>query len=296
MVGDFLLEWQREAGLLLLDGPLGTRLQTYGFEVDRPGWSARALVEAPDLVRRIHQEYLDAGSRLLTANTFRTHQRNLNLWGQQGKARELTRVAVELARQVGGDRAWIAGSVAPLGDCYAPEQTPAADSLRREQAEMIGNLVDAGVDVLLLETHVSWQELRIAAEAAAQYSLPLLISVTSQDGLRMLDGTPLAWMAAELQVFRPIALGLNCLPVERVEAGLGELSRTDVRASQPALMVYANSAERTSAGEWIPSQGADVRAHTSLAAGWRQQGVRILGGCCGTTPELIANFSRQFLS
>ncbi len=296
MKGEFLGGWGRDAELLLLDGPLGTRLQTYGFEVDRPGWSARALVEAPDLVRRIHQEYLDAGSRLLTANTFRTHQRNLDLWGQRGKARELTRFAVELARQVGGNRAWVAGSIAPLEDCYSPEQTPETDSLRQEHAEMVEHLVQAGVDVLLLETHVSWQELRIAAEAAAQYSLPLLISVTSQDGLHMLDGTPLAWMAAELQVFRPVALGLNCLPAERVEAGLRELSRSVSGDQQPALLVYANSAERTSAGDWVPSLGADLEAHTALAAGWCRQGVRLLGGCCGTTPELIANFSRHLLS
>ena len=88
--------------ILLLDGPLGTRLVDHGFEVDRPGWSARALLEAPELVERIHREYVAAGSQLLTANTFRTHQRNLDAWGQYQRAEELTHLAVSLARRAAG--------------------------------------------------------------------------------------------------------------------------------------------------------------------------------------------------
>ncbi len=276
--------------ILLLDGPLGTRLVDHGFEVDRPGWSARALLEAPELVERIHREYVAAGSQLLTANTFRTHQRNLDAWGQYQRAEELTHLAVSLARRAAGNQAWVAGSVAPIGDCYSPEQVLEESRLIEEHGRMVENLVAAGVDAVLLETHVSLKELVIAAAAAARHRLPLLISVTTMDGIRMLDGTPLSTLGGIVQAYAPAAVGVNCLPAERVAGSLRALRRS---TSLP-LLVYANSGERTPEGKWIPSLGADVAAHAREARAWRRLGMRILGGCCGTTPELIAKFSREF--
>ena len=134
---------------LLLDGATGTELERRGVACDLPLWSARALTQAPDVLEAIHRDYVAAGVDALTANTFRTHARSLAAAGMEDRARQWTELAVQSARNaaVGSDREiFVLGSAAPLEDCYRPDLAPDADTCEREHAEMIGALVEAGVD------------------------------------------------------------------------------------------------------------------------------------------------------
>src|SRR5512139_2644302 len=120
---------------LLLDGAAGTELQRRGVDTTLPLWSARALIEAPEVLRAIHKDYLAAGADIITTNTFRTHRRTLTRAGVGERARELTSLAVQIARDAAGrvDRQiFVAGSMAPLEDCYSPQLVPAADELQVE--------------------------------------------------------------------------------------------------------------------------------------------------------------------
>jgi len=281
--------WAERTGLWLLDGPLGTRLQELGFAVNRPGWSGRALVEAPELVLQIHQQYVQAGADLLTANTFRTYPANLAEWGAGNRARELTIRAVELAKQAAGTKAWVLGSQAPVGDCYAPEQVPSRQTLERQHQQMAEHLAEAGVDAVLLETHVNLQEVLLAGRAVRQSGLPLFVSVTSFDGRTLLDGSPLESFAEQVQSLEPLAVGVNCVPVERVPSCLAQLRKQYAGA----LQVYANAGDISPEGEWRQTLGGNVNEHADRAAQWVGQGVRLLGGCCGTRPALIAKFAEQ---
>lgn len=141
---------------------------------------------------------------------------------------------------------------------------------------------------VILETHVSLAELMIAAKAADARNLPMLVSVYTPDGEHLLDGTPLKSVKQAISEYQPLALGVNCVPVERVGQSLQQLSEGDFL---PGL-VYANSGEQTESGNWRETSGADPQTHARLASGWLESGVKVLGGCCGTGPELIKRFSK----
>ena len=277
---------------LILDGPTGTELAARGFEVDRPGWSARALVEAPELLLEVQKDYVKAGAQILTANTFRTHEQNLGKWGQQGRSKELTIQAVCIARQAAKGKAYVVGSLAPLGDCYSPEETPPKSQMVHSHHRMVQHLADAKVDAVLVETHASCEELEIASQAAFEQGLALIVSLSLNSENTMYDGTPIKRALAGIAGFSPLAIGMNCLPVEQVHSALDEMNAI----SDLPKIVYANSGRLLSSGIWEQTEGANFDQHLELAKSWIKNNVRILGGCCGTSPALIAKFTETFQS
>src|SRR5262245_3106046 len=143
--------------LVVLSGACGTEILRRGVPTPLPLWSAQALLESPDVVRAIHRDHAAAGSDVLTANTFRTDRRTLAKAGLRERTRELVHLAVRLAREGAAEGApgrmlLVAGSVAPLEDCYRPDLVPPDSSLRAEHGARVGDLVSAGVDFALIET------------------------------------------------------------------------------------------------------------------------------------------------
>ncbi|MEP6471421.1 MAG: homocysteine S-methyltransferase family protein, partial [Acidobacteriota bacterium] len=146
----------RNGAPILLNAATGTEMQRRGADTRLPLWSARALVDAPDLVLEIHREEIAAGADVLTANTFRTHRRTLAKDRLGERSRELTALAVHLARNAAassGRDVLVAGSQSPLEDCYRPDLIPEDLALEREHREQAESLAAAGVDLILLETH-----------------------------------------------------------------------------------------------------------------------------------------------
>lgn len=271
----------REGAPLLLDGALGTELERRGVRADLPLWSARALLEAPEVVRAIHADYLDAGCAMLTANSFRTQGRVLERAGLGERAGELTSLAVSLARAAAGDTArevLVLGSAPTLEDCYRPDRVPAQRELTREHAEHVANLLAAGVDGVLVETMNSVREAVAAAAAVSARGAPLLISFVCGSGARLLSGESLADALGAVARFEPDCVAVNCLPPSAVGPCLPVLAA----AGRP-FGVYANLG--------APGPGAGPRAEAltprefaAEAARWLDAGARLLGGCCGTTP------------
>jgi len=281
---------------LLLDGATGTELARRGINVDVPEWSAAALVTAPDLVRQVHADYVAAGAELITANTFRTHARNLSRAGLASRAAELTGLAVDLARDAAGDRAYVLGSQAPLEDCYSPQLVPPDNELRREHQAMARQLANAGVDGILIETQNTIREAVATAAAATETGLPVLVSfVCGRDG-RLLSGESLSAAVTAVLPYEPAMLLVNCLPMETVVRVLPELN--GAVASRP-VGVYANIGYADERGQWVNTDNIDPGVYASQAARWFQAGARLLGGCCGTTPAhvaALADVRREFWS
>src|SRR5688572_4668685 len=132
---------------------MGTELAARGVPTPGPGWSAYALETAPETVRAIHAEYMRAGAMVHRTNTFRTQPHLFPEPSEEGRAsfRELIRRAVELAR-TGAASARIAGSIAPVADCYRPDLSPPAEDARRIHRAMAGALAAERVDLLVCET------------------------------------------------------------------------------------------------------------------------------------------------
>jgi len=269
---------------ILLDGATGTELHRRGVETVLPLWSAEALVDAPDVVRQIHREYVDAGSEILTANTFRTYRRTLSHAGWEDRAAELTAVAVELAREAAEGRAWVFGSQPPLEDCYSPELVPDDAALAVEHAEMSANLVDAGVDGILVETQNTIREAVAATQAAAETGLPVMVSFVCGDDGRLLSGESLSSAVDAVALFGPEVVLVNCVPADAVLLLLQELLD-----SAPGIRfgAYANIGRPDPVHGWINTDAQDPARYAEFAESWLKFGAKILGGCCGTTPEHI---------
>ncbi len=269
---------------ILLDGPTGTELQRRGVELKTPLWSAAAILDAPDALSAIHRDYVEAGAEIVTANTFRTHAVNLSSGGLSARAAELTARAVEIACDATNGRAWIAGSIAPVADCYSPTATPSDEVLTAAHRSHAANLQQAGVDLMLVETQVTIREAVIAASAAVATGLPTLVSFFVGSDGRLLSGETLT---AAAQAVLPLSLRgvlVNCLPVERVPSCLAQL--ISVARTVP-VGAYANAGWMRRDGSWEPSIGADPVAYGQAAEEWIQAGAHIIGSCCGTTVEHI---------
>ena len=256
---------------------MGSELERRGLELDVPLWSARALVEAPELVAAIHRENVEAGADVLTANTFRTTRTALDESGNADRAEELTRLAVRLAREAAGSAPLlVAGSVAPLYDCYRPDLVPEdVGALEEAHAELAGTLASAGVDLLLLETFGTRREALAAARAARRSGLPFAASVTTDGEGRLLSGEELAATASALWDAGAAAVCLNCVSSRAIGS---DVARLAAAAAGRPFGAYAN----------ILSDGDSPDRYAKRAAEWLALGARMVGGCCGTTPSHTA--------
>lgn len=275
--------------IILLDGALGTELERRGVSTRLPLWSAQAVLDAPERVREIHEEYARAGADILTAATFRTTPRALAKAGSKAEADQLTRAAVALAvearERVAAQReVFLAGSMAPLEDCYAPEQVPSGDAPAREHAEQAARLARAGVDLLIVETMGTIREAVAAVEGAKRTGLPVFVSFICRSGAELLGGEPLGDAVHEVAARGADAVLVNCTAVDLMSPCLDAMSR----ATSLPIGCYPNAgAPELSSGGWTfdPSMTPERFAQSGLE--WVRRGAQIVGGCCGTGPEHI---------
>lgn len=298
---------------IVLDAAMGTELSRRGANTAPPLWSARALIDAPELVEAIHRENLAAGADVLTIASFRLHARNLRNSSCSLSQGELIAIAVNVARrpasefsskvnseaQQGRQAAhpsdgalhpskkifrdvWIAGSLAPLEDCYQPARVPKQENiLFSEHSEMASALARADVDIILVETMNTVREAVAAARAAAATGLPVIVSCVTDGAGRLLSGEPIEDFARALLELPcpPDALGINCVAARALGA---DLARLAAAAPDVPLAAYGNTYGDPLAPE----------DYAALAASWARLGARLVGGCCGTTAAHTAALTR----
>jgi S-methylmethionine-dependent homocysteine/selenocysteine methylase len=273
----------REALITLVDGPLGSLLADHGVATPAPLWSAAALLEAPGVVRRLHQAYAAAGATVHTANTFRTKPR------QAGAPWEtLTRLAVQLARESVPPAHLVAGSLAPLEDCYRPDLSPRDP--RPEHRAMARGLAAAGVDLILCETFPHVGEALVAVEEAAATGLPVWLSFTAGPDGSLLSPQQVEEGARAAASRGASALLFNCtaahltLPyVERLEKAA---------AGAVPFGAYANAGSVQDG--WGAGDEAAAPRYVAFARTWVACGATLVGSCCGTGPAHIAGLAQAF--
>ena len=266
------------SGVTLLDGPVGTELERRGLLLPAPVWSAQAVIERPDLLSAIHRDYAAAGAQVHTAATFRTTARALRDTPWAARWEELAARAVALCRAAVTPGARVAGSIAPLEDCFSPQLTPDDAALAREHTALAGALACAGCDLLLVETMPTLRELRAAARAAAATGLPVWAAVTLGPAGDFFDAEGLRAARSAAADAGAQAFLVNCSGVEDVTDALAVLARSPAPAGL-ALGAYANA---------LFAGGSTPEAYSAAAAQWRDSGADILGSCCGTGPAHIA--------
>jgi S-methylmethionine-dependent homocysteine/selenocysteine methylase len=259
-----------------LDGPMGTELVRRGVPVPPPAWSAHALDMAPDVVSAIHRDYAEAGATIHTANTFRTQQRSV---GTRWDA--LLRRAVHIARSTVPSGHRIAGSIAPLEDCYRPDLSPGEGS-RPEHAKRAQALADAGVDLILCETFPHGTEARVAVQEAVRTGSETWVALTAGPDASLMTPMAMREAATACAAEGALAVLVNCTPATRTLAYVEALAKVGV-----AFGAYANAGgpdDHIGFGA-DAQEGANIYA--SLARRWLDAGATIIGGCCGTGPAHI---------
>lgn len=275
--------------LILLDGALGTELTRRSVPTPLPLWSAQALLDAPDTVRAIHEDYVRAGADVITAGTFRTTSRTFAKVGREGEAQSLTQRAVALAceatdRAKGTREVLVAGALAPLEDCYRPDLAPDPELAFREHSEQAARLKRSGVDLILIETMNSIAEAMAALRGAKPTDLPVLVSFICKSGHEILSGESLADAVRAVEPFRPDAILVNCVSPDTAAECLVEMSC----ATRLPLGCYPNAGgPDMDRGTWRFDPSWTPERFAGAAAGWVTRGAQIVGGCCGIGPDHI---------
>ncbi len=269
---------------LVADGAMGTMLYSKGVFINR--CYDELNLSVPEMVREIHREYAAAGAEILETNTFGANRMRLAAFGISEKLSAINHAGVRLAREAGGDKVFVAGAIGPLGariEPLGPTSFAEARAVFLEQAEA---LVDAGADLLLLETFARLDELReavFAARQAAGKEMVVVAQVTIDDFGNLPDGTDTETFTRALDKWPADVVGCNCsagpkVTLETVERMLGFTGKP------LSAMPNAGHPSRVE-GRNIYLCSPEYMAQ--YARRFLRAGVRIVGGCCGTTPEHI---------
>jgi methionine synthase / methylenetetrahydrofolate reductase(NADPH) len=270
--------------VLVADGAMGTMLYSRGVFINR--CFDELSLSAPDIVRQIHQEYVKAGAEILETNTFGANRPRLAAFGMAEKLREINRAAVRLAREAAQGGAFVAGAVGPLGvriEPLGPTSFAEARAAFREQMEA---LVEAGVDLLILETFGNLDELREAVMAArdtAGDELAVVAQVTIDDFGHLPGGADTDAFTREIDSWPVDVIGLNCSVGPK--ATLETIERMLRLSSKPMSAMPNAGLPMRIEGRNMYLCSPEYMAQYARRLLWA--GVKIVGGCCGTTPDHI---------
>ncbi|HEX7949447.1 MAG TPA: homocysteine S-methyltransferase family protein [Candidatus Limnocylindrales bacterium] len=269
---------------ILADGAMGTMLFAEGLQFGDPPeiWN----LAHPDVVRRIHRGYLDAGSRIVMTNTFGGNRLRLGLTGHQDRVEELNRTAAILLRaevDAAGGRALVAGDIGPSGEIMAPIGTLDEAEAIDVFAEQAGALVAGGVDLIWIETMSDLAEIRAAFDGVRRVSpdIPIVTTMTFDTRGHTMMGVSPERAAAALWSWGADAVGGNC------GNGPDELLRVVERmhaAVPDALLVAKSNAGMPRLVGMQAIYQSDPSDYADIVMAMRRAGASVLGGCCGTTP------------
>lgn len=283
--------------LTILDGGMGGELIRRGWPSGGL-WSAKALLENPEVVRAVHQDYVSAGAQVIITNSYSTVPSYLAKEDMQSRYVELTEIAARLAREV-ADAApaevRVAGCLPPLSESYRPDLVPGDDESRPIYSEIIKAL-SADVDLYLCETMSSVREAVNAASSVRETDpdKPLWVALTLADepggGLR--SGEKMDQVVSALEPYDVDAFLFNCTDPTSISVALEEL----VPLTNKATGAYPNRFH-VPPGWTLDNEIAveptemTVEDYLGFVDTWRRSGATIIGGCCGVGPEFIAALS-----
>ncbi len=282
MAADFLTRLRQSP--VLCDGATGTLLYAKGIFINR--CYDELNVSQPDLIRELHHEYMQAGAEIIETNTFGGNSFRLARHSMENRVREINLAGVRLAKEAAKSfDVWVAGSVGPLGVRIEPLGKTSFEEARAAFREQIAALVEGGVDLLMLETFGYVEELHQAILAARDVDpkIPVVAHVTIDEDGNCLDGSTPESFTPRIESWGADVIGCNCSvgPV----AMLDVIERVRALTSLPLAAQPNAGMPRSVEGRNIYLCSPEYMA--SYARKFVAAGVRLVGGCCGTTPEHI---------
>lgn len=271
-------------GVIVADGATGSMMMAAGLPSGTPPeqWN----LEAPDKVMALHRAYLEAGAELVLTNTFGGSPVKLEMYGLDGRTEEINRRAAELARQATGDARYVAGDIGPTGQLMAPFGPLTVEIATEAFARQAAALAEGGADLIWIETMSDLDEARAAVEGALQATdLPVVITMSFDHHRRTQMGVKPAQTARTFWELGVAAVGGNCgKALEDMAAVIEEMRHA---VPEAALAAKPNAGlprlvEMETVYDTTPEEMA------AFARRYVEMGVKIVGGCCGSTPAHLA--------
>lgn len=296
--------------IMLLDGALATELESRGYNLDDPLWSARVLLENPDVIYQVHSDYFRAGADCAITASYQATIDGFSTRGiEEKESLELIKQTVLLARRARDDfwkgnrdsnrpKPLVAASVGPYGAYladgseYIGNYGVTDERLVDFHRSRMAALIEAGADLLAFETIPSLQEAKVLSDLLKAF--PETYAWTSfslRNENEISDGTKLAECAQVLDDNKQIiAMGINCAPTNLVTDAI-RLLRTNTKKP---ILVYPNSGETYNPETKTWHGDKQCHGFDLLSEEWYQAGARLIGGCCRTTPRHIEMLSKKW--
>lgn len=278
---------------ILIDGATGTEAQRRGVPQLENAWNGGGALSHPDIVRQVHVDYLGAGAEMIISNSFATHLHALEAAGEADRFEEYNRRAVELAvearSQAGREEALVAAGVSYWswrGDM------PPADKMRDATRRQLSVMAEAGADIVLLEMMIDQANFEVTLEATRDIGLPVWAGLTTgraADGqIRLREGDPLGPAVALAG-----DAGVDLINIMHTEVEFVADSIEAVKQGWDGpIGVYAHSSAEV--GEsWVFEDVISPHDYCEMAAGWKTQGISLIGGCCGTGTAHIQHIHQK---
>src|SRR3989338_1347835 len=267
--------------LIIFDGAMGTMLQRLGL---KPGGCPDELnLTNPEMIKQVHKGYIDAGSDVVTTATFGANRIKLKEYNLENKLREINLKSAKKAREAAGKKGFVAGGLGPTGKFVEPIGDLSFDETVAVFSEQVNALKDGGVDLIIIETMMDMREMRAAIIAAKASGLPVVATMTFDESMRTVLGTPPEAFAIIAEGLGCDVIGANCsLGIEGIYKAVAAMSRVTklpLIAQPNAGIPYLKDGKTI-----FPATPEEMAAYVPKLI---DAGVRIIGGCCGTTPEHI---------
>ncbi len=271
--------------ILVCDGAIGTeirkRIPSHLQCVD----ACNISTEHAEKVVAVHRAYADAGADVIQTNTYQANTESLEIHGLADQVKEINKTGVMLARDAVPETCYVAGSVGQIPFQTSDTTLPSTKTIRRLFKQQMDALVDAGIDLLVLETFVSTKQAEIATKQALTYGVPVVVEISGVSGGTVGTGLDVRVFAQELEQLGAHAVGINCRgPHDLVEAM--ELLAPVIKAP---IVVQPNAGNpRVEQGEIALSYTVEAQVFSDYVGKLIELGANMIGGCCGTTPTYTA--------
>ena len=272
----------------ILDGAMGSELIRHGEILPPHIWSAKINLTNPNLIYKIHNNYIEQGADYITTNTFRSTPRAFKKMGQDdddayNNAKQSLQSAIQMAKKAANQCTKILGSIAPLEDCYSPTLFPGVKKAKKEFKDIGLMLNKSGIDIFLLETMNSIIETSTCLEAIKQFNIPIWVSFNLLNSTQIRSGESLEEAIAMTKNYAVSCLLLNCNPLNRTIKALTIIKENWKRK----WGLYPNLGIGEPSTDGVISHYHSNAEFSKVVDISIRMGASIIGSCCGSNPKHI---------
>ena len=276
-----------------MDGAMGTELMRRGIELPLPLWSAMANIDQSKHVTEIHEDYIESGSNVITTNTFRTTPRTFIKAGYSDLdslklSKQAFKMAVKAARDARNDKnILIAGSIAPLEDCYVPIKFPGSVIAKKEYRFITNMVSNSCVDIMLFETMGSYDEIEVALQVSKDVEMEKWLSIILKDKNHLLDDTKIEKVIGLATEYDVDMLLINCTSTKIINNALPSF----LNIWKGKWGTYPNAGESMPTKEGVFTSILSDNEFSEYIRNYINLGASLVGSCCGSTPDTVRKIS-----